>query len=945
MRVLRYPHIVDNVQGDSIPYRKMNDTQNIHEQDDSVGHWGNSNPGVKYAHAIAGKNGSRNHPSTIKCSDFQFNYDSDTNKVLIPDYAHVTGIIVQYAYRKKSYSSSTAHGSFGNPEISIPKLGLKGTGNAPPRNDFTEYNVYFGNLDLRGSDVNTSNFSVLFDLPANTSTNPCWIEMKYLRVYIDYDLPNYIPSISLNKSELKYGETLQLSCRLNETNNVTASEQCNVQLTIPSEFNIIESPSTFNKTTKIWNPVTRNHSASMDLKLQLASKTFYGDFLFKIIEKMTNNNTQQASVFVAKQKLDIVDFYLGHHEITVSEGNNKHYASLEIQVRNPTHEKVELELNLDGLNVKNAPSELNLDTGILTITEWDVNDLYDIQLLLYSETVGDYTVSMISDSFIGVFSDTLKVHLPDTLEPYYTLFALDSEALSNLEDGQTYTFGCLCKITGTTTSAVKNASTVRNLRASIINGNDEIFTNQLSQAGEWELLKCEFTYNPNKQIFCKFYGNFTTYNFGEVHFGDLFLIRSDRYSGYEYPTLKFRDTSKLLTYNTFTDLLLEPPENNPSTKHYFSVFDFMGLIGNKNLVLHGLSVSGEISVDGDTNIILGFGHSGIDEYDYNVDTVHLNEKSNSFSLGGKFQSFGIPFNKLLDVLEDMRFYLQVDDVFDNTTPLLVSMRNVSLTVYYSFNANPCDFLINGISSNHYCIDLNAESEIPRGVNYDTNVLEVEGADGEFANKVNIRNKKLKLKFNAYGDDFLDSTELLKYVSEFLYPKRNKLDKPLLKNISFFFDKENCYDYYIEDTIDCEAMVGGYDCEVDLIVPSGVSRSINPVEKSFAGDTGHIGKIKPIITFYKQMNNANINQIRLIDMFSSQVFILQGEFIENLPDGTLLKLDCLKRELYYMQYNEWFPINNNCISLDSDFFVLNGSYNFESSINCRIREVNYHEIMG
>ncbi|MCR5026040.1 MAG: hypothetical protein K6A34_01170, partial [Methanobrevibacter sp.] len=754
-RILRYAHNVVNVQGDTIPYRTCWDIENITNDNSNVGHWGASNPGGRYANAIAGRNGSRKHPSTIRCNDFRF--DREGNNILIPDYAHVTGIIVQYNYRKKSYSS-TAHGSFGNPVISIPNLGLSGTGNAPPRNDFTEYNVYFGNLDLKGSDVNRSDFTVLFDLPENTSTNPCYIEMKYLRVYIDFDLPNYIPSISLDKSELKYGENLKISCKLNETNGVMASEQCSALLTIPEGFNIVSAPSNFNTTTKIWSPLTKNFTANMELEVTLSDRNVYGDFIFKITEQMTwnsqearlNENSQEGGLFVLKPQVEMASFYLENHEVTVSEGNNKHYASLEIQIKNPAHDTVKLEMDFGGLTVEGNPTGLDKNTGIITINNWDANDLYDVQILLYSTEVGDYTISMISDSFRGAYADTVKVHLPDNLEPYYTMFALDDEALENLEEGYTYTFGCLCKITDTTTATVQASSTVKNLRASIIHGNDEIFTNQLSQAGDWELLKCEFVYNPTKQIYCKFYGNYTTYDFGKISFGDIFLIRSDKYSGYEYPTLKFRDTSKLKANGLYTTLLLEPPELSTSTKHYFSIFDYLGLDKAQSIVIHGLEVSGDVSTEGIINIILGFGHEHIDELDYHLDSLNLDENSTNFKLGGKFRSFGISFKDVLNLLNDIKFYLQIDDVMDNVTPIEVSMRNICLTVYYSLNASPCDFKINGVSSNHYCIELNAESEIPRGVKYDVNKYEIEGSDGEFVNKVNIRHKKLKLKFSAYG---------------------------------------------------------------------------------------------------------------------------------------------------------------------------------------------------
>ena len=80
--ILRYPSKVQNIEGNNIPYRSCDHIENITNDLNTVGHWGYADPGAKYKNAIAGRNGSRKHPSTIRGYDFK--YDG-----LIPDSAKV----------------------------------------------------------------------------------------------------------------------------------------------------------------------------------------------------------------------------------------------------------------------------------------------------------------------------------------------------------------------------------------------------------------------------------------------------------------------------------------------------------------------------------------------------------------------------------------------------------------------------------------------------------------------------------------------------------------------------------------------------------------------------------------------------------------------------------------------------------------------------------------
>ena len=77
----------------------------------------------------------------------------------------------------------------------------------------------------------------------------------------------------------------------------------------------------------------------------------------------------------------------------------------------------------------------------------------------------------------------------------------------------------------------------------------------------------------------------------------------------------------------------------------------------------------------------------------------------------------IPFPEINTILNDLRFFLQIDDAFDNVTPFQVEMKNMQITVYYSKNSGEdCDFYINGVSCKYFLISMSPETEIPRGAN-------------------------------------------------------------------------------------------------------------------------------------------------------------------------------------------------------------------------------------
>lgn len=936
-RVLLYPTTLTNVYGNNGIYREMEEIEYISNDYDTYGHWGNADPGSNFQYAVSAVNGGKPKCGTIEVKDFSNIRNS------IPAHAKVTEIAVEYAYAKYAYPNM-GYANFGQPVISIDSLGLHAVGNAPPKDTITPYAVYFNNLNFRGSDL--YDLSVTFDVPYNTSNNPGYIKMKYLRVNIWYTLPNYIPQVGFQREPLEYGQDSLVTVEVVDTNNTISQDTVEVTITISPGLSIvpgsIDAQGTYDPSQHRWMANVFNNRSKLTFRVTPTDRTVAGTVSVNAHIWVAEENRFHSAVeplYIVPQKAYLLECSVSENAIKQSL-NSMHYTVFTLTVQNNARTPIEVYLDFDNLQYVGTLEGYNPDTKILTITEWDANNYYDLNLRLYCTELEDAQIICSSNAWTGITKINVNVNEEFDYEEYYTEFDAPLFTLENmyLTHGQQYVFGCLCRVTETDT-IIKG---MKNVRASVINSGEK-FTPKVSQIGEWQLLTVKFTYNENQKLSFRFYGNYVEVDQGKVEFGNIFLIHADYYNGYEYPVLSFDDLHKLITNGEYTNLLLEPPERNPSSRHYFDLMDWMGLENNKYIIPHGLEITGDISAEENVNILLGFGHTGIDEMDYYKTSLNVTNTFNTFKFGGKFETFGLNFPDIASLIENMVFFMQVDDSFDNTTPINVQMKNVKMHLYYSLNNDCWEFFINGVSSKHYLLDLQADSEIPRGANYDVNKFKVDGADGEYPNRINLKENKLKLKFSTCECGTIeDLTILLEKVVEWLYPERDSLDNPLLKTISFFYAPEVGYDYYIEDKMDAEPVDGAYECEVELIVPSGLARSLHEVESANMGHTGHMGKVKPTIFFNILSHDG---EIILVESETNQKLTLAGEFIDNIPENTGLKLDCKNRKLYYEAYGEWFVIDPNCISLDSDFFTISGVFDFSNSVNAKVSEVRYFELKG
>lgn len=142
---------------------------------------------------IKGKSESPNRPSTVSCTGFGFN---------LPVGAEPTKVTIEYNHKKNKGSSWTDKGKeiCNIPAPTISLLGVNGfssKGVAPGMDFIMRKKTFNVTGKLKRSDINSANFGVKIDYPANTNKYDGWLSLAYVRIIVEYTPSRY--SVSVKK--------------------------------------------------------------------------------------------------------------------------------------------------------------------------------------------------------------------------------------------------------------------------------------------------------------------------------------------------------------------------------------------------------------------------------------------------------------------------------------------------------------------------------------------------------------------------------------------------------------------------------------------------------------------------------------------------------------------------------------------------------------------------
>lgn len=173
---------------------------------------------------IQGKSETKNRPSTISCTGFNFN---------LPLGAEPTKIIVEYRHRKNTgsdYSSKHPKRVVNIPAPTISLLGVSGfsaKGVAPTTSMKTNTKTFNVKGKITRAQLNSTGFGCRINYPTNTNKWNGYLRVSYVRVRVEYVLSDYTVKVDAvdgynnepfdvtlrvsNKNLTKYNPTLTLT--------------------------------------------------------------------------------------------------------------------------------------------------------------------------------------------------------------------------------------------------------------------------------------------------------------------------------------------------------------------------------------------------------------------------------------------------------------------------------------------------------------------------------------------------------------------------------------------------------------------------------------------------------------------------------------------------------------------------------------------------------------
>lgn len=201
---------------------------------------------------IQGKSETKNRPSTISCTGFNFN---------LPLGAEPTKIVVEYRHRKNTgsdYSSKHPKRVLNIPAPTISLLGVSGfsaKGVAPTTSMKTNTKTFNVKGKITRAQLNSSGFGCRINYPTNTNKWNGYLRVSYVRVRVEYVLSDY--TVKVDAVDGYNGEPFDVTLRVSNK-NLTKYNPI-LTLTTPIGFTYDKYEGTgkitkVNNTTYRWEP-------------------------------------------------------------------------------------------------------------------------------------------------------------------------------------------------------------------------------------------------------------------------------------------------------------------------------------------------------------------------------------------------------------------------------------------------------------------------------------------------------------------------------------------------------------------------------------------------------------------------------------------------------------------------------------------------------------------
>jgi len=209
---------------------------------------------------IQGKSETKNRPSTISCTGFNFN---------LPLGAEPTKIIVEYRHRKNTgsdYSSKYPKRVLNIPAPTISLLGVSGfsaKGVAPTTSMKTSTKTFNVKGKITRAQLNSAGFGCRINYPTNTNKWNGYLRISYVRVRVEYVLSDY--TVKVDAIDGYNQEPFDVTLRISNKNLTRYNPS--LTLTTPIGFSYESYEGTgkitkVNNTTYRWEPMVGGSGSS-----------------------------------------------------------------------------------------------------------------------------------------------------------------------------------------------------------------------------------------------------------------------------------------------------------------------------------------------------------------------------------------------------------------------------------------------------------------------------------------------------------------------------------------------------------------------------------------------------------------------------------------------------------------------------------------------------------
>ena len=951
-------------------YCTFNNLANINRGGEGV--WATSNGRIK------GKNSSPNRPSTISCTNYNFN---------LPTGAEPTKVTITYRYRKEKYNGNVCN--IQAPTITL--LGVTGyTGKgAAPTTTMKTYTKSWSTSNLTRSQINSSSFGVKIDFPTNSNSYEGTMTISAVQVTVEYKVHSY--SLQLKKASGGYNEDPYVLEASISNKNFT-SYNPTLTLSAPAGFSFTNGSGTgtfvrVNNRTVTWNPKlsskvgTSTCRFTFDTNVTFPSTVDSYTGTFTLVESL-NSTTKNYTAVVEHRPPSTGSETAPSLDPVIDGETVKDVEPISAVVDD------EIPITVTGLTVMftfpadNSGEALynEEDTPVsyyLHTSEWQDGTVYDdgdyVEPVEYLNDVpekvkftapGKYVLlcydGVASSDALGApfntgYSDyedlTVKAKVyfdikPEELSlgvPNFTILEPSTEEVDRLGDGYAYIVQSYIKNT-TTDSYTRNW--YKNNRIGVYNAddNDEELTDEQIYEGAtywatntaglntYNSVECEFTYNEEYPLYIVLTGDYAQagYDDGEITFTQPCIIEKTIYNGWEatgnypVPIMALIDPDEADS----ATLTLEGYETADNIRLYDLPLDD-GYGTNDSLAVRGIQIRGTVEST-DSLVLYAKLYSPNGSMGQRSIVLTPTIDGQDFVIGGLGDLWGFSTADLKD-LEDWEIELSASNTLSGTSSTLNS-KGIEIVFYMErVEHQEVSVIVEGEDLAYYGAFIENVT-IPEGLETDTSYINIDGTDMNDAYRQNIKEKTITIDFNISECDLKTSTDMLRQLTKLLVNEKDQYNRPIPKRVQFSYYPEDYFEYIMESPLTISNEVSGYNCKATLTIPAGTSYSLDDTITNTVGTVQGLAAINPTITIQPSSTNIQINET-----LTGQTFNMgyTGDWNDNT-----VEIDCNNRKVYLITDDNKVDISKY-VDHNSDWFRLYGEYSFEG-VNCIIRTVSYNE---